>query len=154
MNSLCSFFVCCLCIIRDVRTTYMSRHRYNTILPFILEAHSITLCCGFPGIWLIHQKKWQPTRLQYCQIISLILYGIFQNHILFRHLPKFMKQKHNKSRNYSTITNVPAPIRMHPISDFIVNSSCKKTNAIKSVSTTLNLSIGTTFEASPICSAR
>ena len=42
---------------------------------------------------------------------------------------------------------------MHPISDFVVNCSCKKTNVIIKVKTTLNLSIGTTFDALPICNA-
>lgn len=47
---------------------------------------------------------------------------------------------------YITIIRVPAPISTHPIRDFIVNSSCRKTNANTSVMTTLNLSIGTTFD--------
>ena len=55
--------------------------------------------------------------------------------------------------NYITIINVPIPIKTHPINDFIVKSSCKKTNANTKVITTLNLSIGTTFDASPICNA-
>ena len=54
---------------------------------------------------------------------------------------------------YSTINNVPAPIRMQPITDFAVNSSCRKTNANTSVIITDSLSIGTTLEASPICKA-
>ena len=54
---------------------------------------------------------------------------------------------------HRTISNVPAPIRIHPITDLKVNSSCRKTNASISVMTTDNLSIGTTFEASPICKA-
>ena len=54
---------------------------------------------------------------------------------------------------YKTITNVPAPIRIHPINDFAVNSSCKNINASIKVITTLSLSIGTTLEASPICNA-
>lgn len=56
-------------------------------------------------------------------------------------------------RNYSTMTSVPAPIRIQPTMDFAVKSSCKNTNARISVSTTLNLSTGTTLDASPICSA-
>jgi hypothetical protein len=55
--------------------------------------------------------------------------------------------------DYITIINVPIPIRIHPINDLIVNSSCKNTNAKIKVITTLNLSIGTTFEASPNCKA-
>ena len=51
---------------------------------------------------------------------------------------------------YKTIINVPAVISIHPIRDFAVNSSCKKINAKINVITTLNLSIGTTFEASPL----
>lgn len=30
---------------------------------------------------------------------------------------------------YKTINNVPAVIKMHPITDLTVNCSCKKTNA-------------------------
>ena len=55
--------------------------------------------------------------------------------------------------DYITIINVPIPIRIHPTNDLIVNSSCKNTNANTKVITTLNLSIGTTFDASPICNA-
>ena len=54
---------------------------------------------------------------------------------------------------HKTINIVPAPIRIHPIIDLRVNSSCRKTNASISVMTTDNLSIGTTLEASPICKA-
>ena len=42
---------------------------------------------------------------------------------------------------------------MQPIIDFNVNCSCKKTNASIIVIITLNLSTGTTFDASPICNA-
>ena len=55
---------------------------------------------------------------------------------------------------YRTMISVPAPIRIHPIRDFAVNCSCRNTNANIRVITTLNLSIGTTCEASPTCSAR
>ena len=51
---------------------------------------------------------------------------------------------------YSTISSVPAPIKIHPIIDLIVNCSCRNTKARISVIITLSLSIGTTFEASPI----
>ena len=54
---------------------------------------------------------------------------------------------------HKTINIVPAPIRIPPIIDLRVNSSCRKTNASISVMTTDNLSIGTTLEASPICKA-
>lgn len=54
---------------------------------------------------------------------------------------------------YKTITNVPVAIKTQPINDFAVNCSCKNTNARTRVITTLNLSIGTTFDASPICNA-
>ena len=53
----------------------------------------------------------------------------------------------------STMTSVPAPIRIQPIRDFVVNSSCRKIKASTSVMTTLSLSTGTTLEASPICKA-
>ena len=59
----------------------------------------------------------------------------------------------NTSLRYKTIISVPAPIKMHPINDLVVNVSCKNTNANISVITTLNLSIGTILDASPICNA-
>lgn len=55
--------------------------------------------------------------------------------------------------HYKTMIKVPAPIKKQPIADFIVNSSCRKINAKINVMTTDNLSMGTTFDASPICSA-
>ena len=57
------------------------------------------------------------------------------------------------TKPYKTIINVPAVINMQPINDFAVNSSCKNTKAKTNVITTLNLSIGTTFDASPTCKA-
>ena len=54
---------------------------------------------------------------------------------------------------HSTMNSVPAPIRMQPIRDFAVNSSCRKTKASTKVITTLSLSMGTTFEVSPTCRA-
>lgn len=54
---------------------------------------------------------------------------------------------------YNTISSVPAPIRAQPIPDFRVIFSFKKTKAKIRVITTLNLSIGTTFDASPTWSA-
>lgn len=53
----------------------------------------------------------------------------------------------------STINKVPAAIKTQPITDFGVTFSCRKTNAKISVRTVLILSMGTTFEASPICRA-
>ena len=55
--------------------------------------------------------------------------------------------------SHSTISNVPAPIKAQPIRDFAVNSSCRNTNASTSVMITLSLSMGTTLDAWPICSA-
>jgi len=57
-------------------------------------------------------------------------------------------------RYHKTISSVPAPMSRQPIRDLGVKRSCKNTNASMSVMTTLSLSIGTTFDASPICSAR
>ena len=54
---------------------------------------------------------------------------------------------------HSTISSVPAPMSTQPIHDFGVNFSCRNTNASTSVKTTLNLSTGTTLQASPSCSA-
>ncbi len=54
---------------------------------------------------------------------------------------------------HSTITSVPAPISRQPTSDFTVNCSCRKRNARASVMSTDSLSMGTTFETSPSCSA-
>ena len=56
--------------------------------------------------------------------------------------------------SHSTITSVPAPISTQPATAFTETSSCSSTNASTRVMTTLSLSSGTTFEASPICSAR
>ena len=55
---------------------------------------------------------------------------------------------------YSIMQSVPAAIRMPPITPLTVTVSCRTTNARIIVITTLSLSIGTTFDASPICSAR
>ena len=55
--------------------------------------------------------------------------------------------------SHSTISSVPAPIKAQPIRDFAVNSSCRNTNASTSVIITLSLSMGTTLDAWPICSA-
>ena len=57
-------------------------------------------------------------------------------------------------RCHKTISSVPAPMSRQPIRDLGVKRSCRNTNASTSVMTTLSLSIGTTFDASPICSAR
>ena len=57
-------------------------------------------------------------------------------------------------RYHKTISSVPAPMSRQPIRDLGVKRSCRNTNASTSVMTTLSLSIGTTFDASPICSAR
>ena len=54
---------------------------------------------------------------------------------------------------YNTISKVPAPMSTHPSRDFTVNCSCRKMNASRMVMTTDSLSTGTTFDASPICSA-
>ena len=59
----------------------------------------------------------------------------------------------NPESLHRTMTSVPAPIRIQPIRDFMVNSSCRKIKASTSVMTTLSLSTGTTLEASPICKA-
>ena len=55
--------------------------------------------------------------------------------------------------SYRTISIVPAPIRIHPATDFIVMFSCRRTTASIMVITTDSLSIGTTFDTSPICKA-
>ena len=57
-------------------------------------------------------------------------------------------------RYHKTISSVPAPMSKQPIRDLGVKRSCRNMNASTSVMTTLSLSIGTTFDASPICSAR
>lgn len=57
-------------------------------------------------------------------------------------------------RYHKTISSVPAPMSKQPIRDLGVKRSCRNTNASTSVMTTLSLSIGTTFDASPICSSR
>ena len=54
---------------------------------------------------------------------------------------------------YKTISSVPAPMRTQPRTDLAVTFSWRKTKARIRVMTTLNLSTGTTLDASPICSA-
>ena len=60
----------------------------------------------------------------------------------------------NSKLSHSTIISVPAPISTQPTTSFTDTSSCSSKNASTRVMTTLSLSIGTTFEASPTCSAR
>lgn len=60
---------------------------------------------------------------------------------------------HIQTETYRTITSVPAAIKTQPIKDLAVNLSCRNTKAKINVITTLNLSIGTTFDASPSCKA-
>ena len=54
---------------------------------------------------------------------------------------------------YKAMINVPIPMNIHPIKDFTVNFSCNKRKANSIVITILNLSMGTTFDTSPICRA-
>ena len=90
---------------------------------------------------------------------SFIRYCSFRKKLAARHRSTWLLCKERDSvlglqtEIYKTIINVPAVISIHPIRDFAVNSSCKKINAKINVITTLNLSIGTTFEASPTCNA-
>ena len=51
---------------------------------------------------------------------------------------------------YHTIMIVPVAISAHPMSDFIVNVSCKKKKANINVKTMLNLSTAATSVALPI----
>ena len=51
---------------------------------------------------------------------------------------------------YKIMTNVPSVIRTPPMTTLAVTASCRKINAMIMVMTTLNLSIGTTLDASPI----
>ena len=51
---------------------------------------------------------------------------------------------------YQTIIIVPVAISAHPMSDFIVNVSCKKKTANINVKTILNLSTAATSVALPI----
>ena len=55
--------------------------------------------------------------------------------------------------NHNTINSVPAPMSTQPATVFTDTVSCRNTNASTSVITTDSLSIGTTFDTSPICSA-
>ena len=54
---------------------------------------------------------------------------------------------------YNTMHSVPAVISSEPIIDFAVICSWRKITAKINVITTLNLSIGTTLDASPCCNA-
>ena len=55
---------------------------------------------------------------------------------------------------HSTISRVPAVIRIQPTRDLAVNFSWRNTKASTRVRMVLILSMGTTLEASPICRAR
>ena len=96
-------------------------------------------CCLFHFKSLLINEKVQQDFISHCTL--MFYYLVRQTESLY------------SICNYITIINVPIPIKTHPINDFIVKSSCKKTNANIKVITTLNLSIGTTFDASPICNA-
>ena len=93
----------------------------------------------------------------YYQQYSNIAEWIKVHSAIFFYLHEYLEQKFSynltKSESYRTITKVPTPIRIHPINDLIVNCSCKNTKAKTNVMTTLNLSMGTTFDASPSCNA-
>ena len=52
---------------------------------------------------------------------------------------------------HKAMINVPIPMNIHPIKDCTVNFSCNKRKANSIVITILNLSMGTTFDTSPIC---
>lgn len=57
------------------------------------------------------------------------------------------------TEGHKIITKVPAVISRAPITDLTVNCSWRQTAASTRVMTMLNLSTGTTLEASPICNA-
>ena len=59
----------------------------------------------------------------------------------------------NAVPTYNTMHSVPAVISSEPIIDFAVICSWRKITAKINVITTLNLSIGTTLDASPCCNA-
>ena len=73
--------------------------------------------------------------------------------VAFLSSERFSDCRRNENASYKTIINVPAVIRAPPIHAFMVGCSWRNTNASTSVMTTLNLSTGTTLEASPICKA-
>lgn len=60
----------------------------------------------------------------------------------------------NKFLHYHTIKTVPTVINPQPINVLIVNVSCKKITARKTVMTILNLSIAATSATLPNCNAR
>ena len=79
----------------------------------------------------VKQYKANTLRLVFCAV----------------HFPK-------RRNSYNTMTSVPAVRRSAPTIDFTETFSCRKTKARMSVIATLSLSTGTTFDASPVCSAR
>ena len=100
-------------------------------------------------------ERWQNhlTTHKSVSFFSFFLYFLFPGHtFLFDMLHDCIMNRDPESV-HSTMTSVPAPIRIQPIRDFTVNSSCRKIKASINVMTTLSLSTGTTLDASPICKA-
>ena len=84
---------------------------------------------------------------------SLLLFAFHFLCFLCRLLFLLFLRKLHSAKSYMTMRSVPTPISTQPMSDFGVKLSCKNTNASTSVMTTLSLSTGTTFDASPIFKA-
>ena len=74
-----------------------------------------------------------------------------RNGAVFKFLLSLLNTRYREDQR--TMIKVPSPIRMQPIKDLTVNCSCNNTKARTNVMTTLNLSMGTTLEAWPICNA-
>ena len=126
---------------------YRSPHKaVNAVKHGIKHFHFSVLHSFFNGPQTDHSIY--PASLRICALHILLKTQYFS---IITFIPKFVKYYYDTC--YNTITRVPIPIRIHPTRDFGVNLSCKNTKASTRVMTTLNLSMGTTLEASPICNA-
>ena len=124
------------------------------------QLHHIRFCSRYlPFVWRINKFLSAGNPHFFCPCLSACREKNHDNHnesfqySLHLFILTYDSPNHLLSMNYKTITNVPAPMRTQPINDFAVKSSCKNTKASTNVMTTLNLSMGTTFEASPNCNA-
>ena len=84
-------------------------------------------------------RKWAKHTSR-CAFLYMILKPDMKRHRIYNPMPDF----------YKTMSNVPPAMRMHPRMERGVSCSWSSTAARMMVITTLSLSIGTTFDTSPI----
>ena len=84
-------------------------------------------------------RKWAKHTSR-CAFLYMILKPDMKRHRIYNPMPAF----------YMTMSNVPPAMRMHPRMERGVSCSWSSTAARMMVITTLSLSIGTTFDTSPI----